>query len=95
MEDQSKELAIKKKAQKDYPDFTDSVDGLGLEDLKKNMVIYSQYREDSELAKQKDEGLKEAKDNVKFLSGPYNDTIKALKTKLAYLNLLAREKQSD
>ena len=92
MEDQSKELAIKTKVQKKFPDFTDMADGMSLEDVKKNLSIYANYREETELAKKKDPDLKMAQEKVRFLSGPYNDTVAALKLKLSYLHLIMAEK---
>lgn len=92
MEDQSKELAIKKKVQKKFPDFTDAADGMALEDIKKNLSLYANYREQTELAKKKDQELEMAKERVKFLAGPYNDTVAALKLKLSYLHVLLAEK---
>ena len=92
MEEQSKELSIKKKVQKKFPDFTSTADGMSLEDIKKNLSLYANYREQTELAKKKDEDLEKARESVKFIAGPYNDTIAALKLKLSYLHLLLAEK---
>lgn len=92
-EDQSKELALKKKAQKDYPDFTDSVDNLKLTDLEVNMLTLAKYREETELAKKKDVELEQTKEKVAELQAPYNDALKALKTKMAYLGLLIQERK--
>lgn len=94
-EDNSKELALKTKAQKDYPEFTDSVDNASLEDLEKNLLRYAKYREETEMAKKKDEDLEKAKNVVADLQAPYNDTLKALKIKLAYLGLLIAEKKDS
>lgn len=94
-EDQSKELAVKTKAQKEFPEFTDSVDSLKLQDLETNMLTLAKYREETELAKQKDEALAKAKEEVKELQAPYNDALKALKIKMAYLGVLIQEKKVD
>lgn len=92
MEDKSKEIAIKTKCEKDYPEFTDALNGLDLETLKKNLSKYAEYREETLLAKDKDADLREAKDKAKFLAAPYNDALKAIKLKLAYLHVLIKEK---
>ena len=92
MEDQSKELEIRKKVQKKFPDFVDTADGMSLEDIKKNLSMYANYREQTELARKKDEDLQMAKEKVKFLAGPYSDTVAALKLKLSYLHVLLAEK---
>ena len=94
-EDQSKELAIKTKAQKDYPEFTDGVHSLGVEELEANMLRLAKYREETEMAKKKDEVLETTKAQVKELQAPYNDALKALKIKMAYLGLLIQERKVD
>lgn len=99
----SKELAdernpyykLKMKVQKKYPDFTDSVDGLSLEDLKKNMLLYATYREESSTAKAGDIELSNAQELVKELSAPYNETLSALKDKISYLHSLIVEKKDE
>lgn len=93
--DNSKELSIKEKCQKDYPEFTDQVDGLSVQEIEKNIIRYANYREETELEKQKDLDLQKAKEEVKELSAPYNETLKALKLKMAYLYLLAGEKSDE
>lgn len=93
--DNSKELAMKTKAQKEYPEFTDGVDSLNSEQLEANMLQLAKYREETEMAKKKDEGLERAKEMVKELQAPYNDALKALKIKMAYLALLIQERKSD
>lgn len=94
-EDNSKELAIKDKVQKDYPEFTDSVDSLKLADLESNMLQMAKYREETEMAKKKDEELEKAKAEVKELQAPYNDALKALKLKMAYLGLLIKDRKDN
>ena len=93
--DNSKELAIKNKCEKDYPEFTNAQSGTDVESLKKNLLIYAEHREETELARKKDEELKKAKENVSFLDAPYKDAIKALKLKTAYLHILIKEKQGN
>jgi FtsZ-binding cell division protein ZapB len=94
-EDRSKELAIKNRAQKDFPEFTDSVDGLSVGDLESYMLIMAKYRDEVDLSKQKDEELARLKEQIKDIQAPYNDALKALKTKMAYLGVLIQEKKGD
>lgn len=93
MSDHVKEEALKTKVQTDYPEFTDSVDSLPVDKLEENMLRYAKYREETEMAKKKDEGLEKAKNEVKELQAPYNETLKALKLKMAYLMLLIEDKK--
>ena len=95
MADNEKELALKTKAQKDYPEFTDSVDSLKLADLESNLLRLAKYREETEMAKKKDLGLEKAREEVAELQAPYNDAIKALKVKTAYLGLLIQDRKED
>ena len=94
MSDNEKELAIRKKAQKQFPQFTDVVDGMNMSGLENKLMSHANYREETELAKTKDEDLKKAKDVVAELSAPYNETINALKIKMAYLHILIEEKKA-
>jgi hypothetical protein len=94
-EDNSKELAIKKKCQKAHPDFVSVVDNMQLEELGKKQLEYANYREQTELAKKKDEALQAAKDQAAELARPYNEALKALKEKMAYMNLLIDERKQD
>ena len=94
-EERSKELILIKKAQKDYPTFTDSVDGLQVADLEKHLLRNAKYREETVLAKSKDEEIEQLKKQIKELSAPYNDALKALKVKLAYLNVIIQDKKAE
>jgi hypothetical protein len=85
----------KEKIQKKYGSFTDSVDGLNIADLEKTLMTYAKHREDTILAKKNDEELEATKDKLSELSGPYRDALSALKDKLAYINLLIKEKSGD
>jgi FtsZ-binding cell division protein ZapB len=93
--DNVKELALKTKVQKDFPEFTDAVDSAPLKDLEEKMLAYAKYREETEMAKKKDEALEKAKNNVKELQAPYNETLNALKAKTAYLGLLIQERKDS
>jgi len=83
---------LKKKVQKDNPTFTDSVDGLTVADLEKNMLMYAKHKEDTEMALKEDDEIRDTQEKLKELKGPYNDATKALKMKMAYINILIREK---
>ena len=92
--DNTKELAIKTKVEKEYPDFADATGGLQLEELEKKLSLYANYREETELAKAKDATLEEARERAKILAQPYGDALKALKMKLAYIHVLLNEKKN-
>lgn len=88
----AKKEAIKTKVEKEFPDFVDMITAADLQSLEKNLYIYAKHREETELALSEDEALALAKEQVKEMSAPYRDAIKALKLKMAYINLLIEEK---
>ena len=94
-EDNAKELALKTSVQKNYPEFTDTVDSLNLTDLESNLLRLAKYREETEMAKKKDAKLEAARAEVADLQAPYNDALKALKAKMAYLCLLIQDRKGD
>lgn len=86
---------FKSKIEKEYPNFVEGLEGLSKEDLEKNLLIYAKHREQTEYAKRNDDELNELKEQVKELQAPYNDTLKALKAKMGYLNVLLMESLSE
>ena len=93
MEDRN--FDFKKKVEKKFPQFVESIAGLNVGDLEKNLLIYSKHQQDTELARKLDTELQDAKETVKDLGGPYRDTLSALKMKLAYIHILMKEKDGD
>ena len=89
--DSTNEFKIKRKVEKDLETFADVVSGMGKEELEKELFRLANYREEVELAKKNDEGLKDAQEAVKLISGPYNDSLKVLKLKSAYLHIILKE----
>jgi hypothetical protein len=81
-----------KKMQKDHKHFLESVDGLPVFELEKNITIYAKHREDTENGRRQCKPLNDAKELVSELSAPFNDALNALKLKLRYLNLLIQFK---
>lgn len=88
MSETDKEEILKTKVRNEFPEFVDSVDKLGMEKLNENLLRYAVYREETEMARQNDKSLIKAKNEVKDYQAPYNETLKALKLKMAYLHLL-------
>ena len=82
---------FKEKVRKDYPDFVKATEGLPLDALKKKLTTYAKYREETTLAQKNDKKLEAAKDTVKELNAPYNDALKALKAKMAFIYLLLKD----
>lgn len=81
--------------QKQFPEFPEVVDGLSTEDLEKRISSYAKEAENVEDAKEADEALNEAKDQVAEFSAPYKDAKKAIRLKIRYLIQLLKEKGGD
>ena len=92
---EDRNFEFKKKIVKKFPTFVESLQGLPVQDLEKTMLSYSKHKEDTELAQKLDRELKEAKDVVTELAGPYRDALGALKLKLAFINILIKESNGD
>lgn len=86
---------IKTKVQKEFPDFTEVVDGLSIEQLEKRLSSYAKEGEAVETARENDEALQDAKDLVAELSGPYKDAKKAIRLKTKYIISLIEEKGGE
>ena len=89
-----KEEKLQKKCEKDYPEFTEGMESMSLEDLDKRLLQYAKFREETLTAKDNDEDLNKAKELSKELNAPYSDSLKALKIKTAYMHILMRDKSS-
>jgi hypothetical protein len=85
-------MTLKEKVQKKFPTFADAVDGLGSQDLEKQLLHYSKSREEVLCAQREDKQLEDAKEQVKELNAPYSESLGDLKIKTAYLALLLKEK---
>jgi len=88
----SKEFKIKQKVEKDFSSFSDVVNNMGKEELEKELFRLANYREEVQLAKGEDEGLKNAQEEVRAMAGPYNDTLKALKLKSTFIHIILKER---
>jgi len=90
-----REEILKNKVREQMPEFTDAVDNAPLAKLEMEMLKYANHREEVDMAKQKDPDLNKAKEEVKMCSATYNEQLKALKLKMAYLGLLIAEKKAS
>jgi hypothetical protein len=92
---EDRNFEFKKKVAKKFQSFVEALDGLSVQDLEKNMLIYSKHKEDTELAQKRDKELQEYKDKVSDLSAPYRDALSALKMKLAFINIIIKEANGE
>lgn len=76
---------IRVKVQKEMPEFTEVVDALSVEELEKRLSQYAKESESVDDAKEADEGLEQAKAQVKEYSAPYSEAKKAIKLKMRYI----------
>ena len=85
-------LTFTEKVQREFPEFTDSCQGLSVQQLENRIATYQKELQESEDFRAKDEGLARAKAEAKELAAPYNEVAKAVGTKTRYLIELIREK---
>lgn len=78
--------------QKQFPEFPEVVDGLSVDELEKRLSQYAKEQETVEDAKDADEALQQAKDQVGEYSAPYKDAKKAIRLKMKYLIALIGDK---
>lgn len=64
---------------------------LGLDQLKKRMQDQAIHRQECITARQKDEGLKEAKEKARELAAPYNESIRMCDKISRFVSLLMED----
>lgn len=87
--------SVQEQVQKNYPEFTATVDGLSVQDLEGKLSTYAKEADKVDEAKKADEELTRTKALVAELSGPYSDTKKAIGLKMKYIISLIKEKGGD
>jgi SMC interacting uncharacterized protein involved in chromosome segregation len=85
----------KLKIQKKFPQFTEMVDAMSVEQLEDKLNVYAKEQEKVKKAKEDDVELNKAKDLVSDLSAPYNDAKKAIELKMSYIIMQIGEKGGD
>lgn len=73
-------------------EFKETVDRMSVKDLEGRITQMQKDLADSEEHRENNKVLKDAKDKVSELSGPYNDVKKAIKVKTKYIIELIKEK---
>jgi len=86
MLDTFKANIFKEKTQKDYPEFTNSVDCLQVDKLNKNLETYAKYLEEILFELKYNDKIKAAALLSSGLNKPYTDRISFLKSKTKELN---------
>lgn len=84
--------SVQEKVQKEFPEFTATVDGLSVADLEGKLASYAKNQNEIEASQEADEELQNTKALLKELNGPYNDSKKAVKLKMKYIIALIKEK---
>lgn len=87
-----KEEKLVKKIQKDFPDFYDALQSASTDDLKEKLSTHAKHREETLKSREECVPLNEAKEKVKEMNGPFNDTLKALNLRSKYIYMLMKEK---
>lgn len=82
---------MKKKVEKNYPEFVDAISGLSLGELKEKLLRYTFESEKVQRAKEADEKLQEAAELKSELEAPYKSALDAIKLKSRYIMELIGE----
>jgi hypothetical protein len=91
----SNKIVLEKKLEKIQHGFADTVHGLPVKDLEANLLMYAKHREEVKNAMDESKEIKDAKEVVAELTGPYRDTLNAINIKSAYVALLIKEKNGE
>lgn len=82
----------KEKVEKLYPDFVVTVQSMKIDELEQRINFLAKEKEKVAKAQEEDLGLQQAKETVKEMSAPYNDTKKAIDLQMSYVIHLLEEK---
>jgi hypothetical protein len=85
-------MSTRDQIEKLYEGFAAEVETLTAEELKARIVRMQETLGESEAHKEANDSLKEARQAVSELAGPYNDVKKAVKLKTKYILELLKEK---
>jgi hypothetical protein len=91
----SQKVLLEKKLEKLQHGFADTVHGLPVKDLEANLLMYAKHREEVKTAMDESKEIKEAKEVLSELKGPYTDSLAAINLKSAYIALLIKEKNGE
>lgn len=86
---------IQEIVQKAHPAFTGEVDSLSLVDLEKRLNALAKGAEENEEAKENDEDLELAQEQVSQMAAPYREYKKANRQKTRYIISLIKEKGGE
>lgn len=89
---QEKLVEVQKKLDKQFPGYSDAVNGMTNTELKEQVVSMNKSIEEIALAKDADEKLEDAEALVSELKAPYDEATKKAKMKLQFMNLLLKSK---
>lgn len=91
----NKKVILEKKLDKVQHGWSDTVHGLPVKDLEENLLMYAKHREEVKEAMESSKEIKEAKEVLSELQGPYRDTMNAINLKSSYIALLIKEKNGE
>ena len=89
---QEKLTVVQKKLDKEFPGYSDAVNGMTMTELRDSVLSMNKNIEEIQLAKGSDEALQDASALKKELEAPYNEASKKAAQKLQFMNLLLKSK---
>lgn len=87
--------SVQEKVQGEFPDFATEVAGMTPEELDRRLLSMAKDLEESELAREADEELTEAKAVARELGAPYRDVKKAVTLKTKYIIAMLKDKGKE
>ena len=92
---EEKVAEIQKKLDKEYPGYSDAVNGMTLSELKEALTVMSKNIEEIKLAREGDNKLEDAKALVTELEAPYKEALKKSEIRLKFMSLLLKLKTDE
>jgi pyruvate/oxaloacetate carboxyltransferase len=80
---------------KKHQTFKEAADAMGVEEAKKNILLYVKFKEVARTSLKENEDIKHLQDQLNLSKAPFNDAIKAYDEKIKYLNLLVKEVEGE
>jgi hypothetical protein len=86
---------IVEKVQEEFPEFSDVVQGLSIEELEQKVAVYAKEFEKTCESLDKNEKIEQARSDLAEMVAPYRDAKKAIRMKIKYLIAMIKEKGGD
>jgi uncharacterized coiled-coil DUF342 family protein len=83
------------KVQEEFPEFSDVVQGLSINELEQKVAVYAKEFEKTCESLDSNEKIAQAREGLAEMVAPYRDTKRAIRMKIKYLIAMIKEKGGD